>query len=128
MAAENTPEQLISHARDLVAEFQSVLMATSSVDGVPEVSYSPHVIIDGLLYVFLSDLSVHTGNLKANPRASLLFIEDEAGCGNLHARRRVTYRVSAEKLARDDPRFEPVLAAMQVSDHHCAHRCDAVTP
>lgn len=98
---------------DLLAGAQTVLMATSDSDGLPEISYSPFVISDGGLYVFISDLSVHTGNLKQNPRASLLFIEDEHQADNLHARRRATFAVTAQRRDRGHTEFAPVLAAMQ---------------
>ena len=83
---------LQSDIKTLVSSFKTVLMATSTEDGVPEISYSPYVICDGLLHVLLSDLSVHTGNLKSNPRASLLFIESEQDAEKLHARKRVTFK------------------------------------
>jgi len=88
-------------------------MATSSVDGEPEISYSPYVIVDGRLHVLLSDLSLHTGNLKANPRASLLFIENEQDAQQLHARRRVTYKAKVTRIERDTDDWRVVLDAMQ---------------
>jgi len=102
-------EQLLSDMAELSGRFQTVLMGTSSQDGDPEISYSPCVTVDGFLYVFVSELSVHTGNLRDNPRASLLFIENESGCQNLHARRRVTYRAGASLIPRDDPEWTGVL-------------------
>ncbi|MEM7258929.1 MAG: pyridoxamine 5'-phosphate oxidase family protein, partial [Pseudomonadota bacterium] len=79
----------------------------------PEVSYTPYVMAEGKLYVFVSELSVHTGNLKENPRASVLFIEDESQSQNLHARRRVTFPVSVALIGRDDPQWQLVLEQME---------------
>ncbi len=98
---------------ELLTGARTALMATSDNAGLPEISYSPFVIRNGSLYVFLSDLSLHTGNLKQNPRASLLFIEDEQQAENLHARRRATFAVAAELIARTDTDFAPVLAEME---------------
>ena len=104
---------LQSDIKTLVSSFKTVLMATSTEDGVPEISYSPYVICDGLLHVLLSDLSVHTGNLKSNPRASLLFIESEQDAEKLHARKRVTFKVSVEQIARDSDHWRRAFDAMQ---------------
>ena len=98
--------------RDLLGAARTVLMATSDNAGLPEISYSPFVVRDAHLYVFVSDLSVHTANLKQNPRASLLFIEDEQRAENLHARRRATFAVTAARVARTQAAFDPVLADM----------------
>lgn len=113
MSAENNHSDLLVDMRQLSAQFRTVLMSTSTPDGLPEISYSPYVVVDGILYVFLSDLSLHTGNLKSNPRASLLFIEDESSSENLHARRRVTYRADVSLIPRDDPDWGEVLGQME---------------
>lgn len=99
--------------RELLFQAQTVLMATSDADGLPEISYSPHVLHDGYLYVYLSDLSVHTGNLKVNPRVSLLFIEDEREAENLHARRRATFTATATIVDRDQSDYAQVLDRME---------------
>ena len=99
--------------KELVSQFKTVLMATSSLDGEPEVSYSPYVIVDGELHVFLSDLSMHTGNLKSNPRCSLLFIENEQDAEQLHARKRVTFRASAVLVDRSSDQFRMAMDSMQ---------------
>lgn len=113
MSSENTKNDLLRDVAELTGRFRTVLMATSSLDGEPEISYSPQVIVNGALYVFVSDLSLHTGNLKENPRASLLFIENEEDAENLHARRRVTYKASADLIAREDPQWATILDAME---------------
>ena len=111
MTESNTGLQ--SDINALMSNFKTVLMATGTKDGVPEISYSPYVICDGLLHVLLSDLSVHTGNLKSNPRASLLFIENEQDAEKLHARKRVTFKVSVEQVARDSDHWRRAVDAMQ---------------
>lgn len=112
MATENS-NKLHTDIKALCGQFKTVLMATSTLQGVPEISYSPYVIVDGCLYVFVSDLSLHTGNLKSNPRASLLFIENENDSDNLHARRRVTFPATATLVLRDDVAWEQVLGQME---------------
>lgn len=61
----------------------------------------------------MSDLAVHTGNLKSNPRASLLFIESEQDAEKLHARKRVTFSVTTELIDRKSDRFRSVMAVME---------------
>ncbi|OED37631.1 hypothetical protein AB833_22790 [Chromatiales bacterium (ex Bugula neritina AB1)] len=112
MSNDSKHSLLLADIRQLVATFRTVLMATATSDGDPEISYSPYAIHEGLLYVFVSDLSLHTGNLKDNPRASLLFIENESDCDNLHARRRSTFRCTATLIPREDPSWELVLDCM----------------
>lgn len=97
----------------LVASFKTVLMATSSPGAEPEISYSPYAIVDGRLHVFLSDLALHTANLKANPQASLLFIESEEAAEKLHARKRVTFAATAELVDRKSEHFRRVMDEMQ---------------
>ena len=108
-----TNEQLRKDIAELTGSFKTVLLGTCSRQGDPEISYSPCVIVDGFLHVFVSELSVHTGNLHDNPRASLLFIENESDCQNLHARRRVTYRAGASLIPRDDPEWASVLGKFE---------------
>jgi len=105
----NDREQLLKDIGRLTGSFQTVLLGTCSRDGDPEISYSPCVTVGRFLYVFVSELSVHTGNLHDNPRASLLFIENESDSRNLHARRRVTFRAGASSISRDDPEWTRVL-------------------
>jgi len=96
----------------LVDMFSTVLMATSSTEGDPEISYSPYAIVDGKLHVFVSDLALHTANLKSNPKASLLFIENENNAEKLHARKRVTFSAKADLVDRNSDHFRSVMQAM----------------
>ena len=106
-------KDLQADMKELVTQFKTVLMATSSQDAEPEVSYSPYAIVDGQLHVFVSDLSMHTGNLKSNPKCSLLFIESEQDAENLHARKRVTFRATAVLIDRQSDQFRAAMNAMQ---------------
>lgn len=106
-------QDLQQDIKDLISGFDTVLMATSNAEGEPEISYSPYGIVEGELHVFLSDLALHTGNLKANPRASLLFIENEQDAEQLHARKRVTFSATAELIDRKSDRFRAVMTVME---------------
>ncbi|MEM5474040.1 DUF2470 domain-containing protein [Hoeflea sp. AS60] len=64
--------------------------------------------IDGTPLILVSALSVHTGALAADPRASLLF--GEPGKGDPLAHPRITVRTRAERVARDDPSHDRLRA------------------
>lgn len=80
---EQVPEP--SHAertRTLVARASEGTLGTVSAraPGVPFVSLAPYAEEeDGSLVFLVSDLAVHTRNLNADPRASILIREPEAG-------------------------------------------------
>lgn len=57
--------------------------------------------IDGTPLILVSALSIHTGALTADSRASLLF--GEPGKGDPLAHPRITVRTRAERVAREDP-------------------------
>lgn len=70
-------DETLENARCFHRVYDSVLMATATEDGEPVASYAPYLEHGGDFYVYVSDLAAHTQNLKRNPRASLMFIEDE---------------------------------------------------
>ena len=90
-------------------DFATLLMATTSEQGEPNASYAAYVEKDGDYFVYVSELSIHTQNLLANGRASVLFIEDEAHAGHLFARKRLTYQCEAIEVVRDSALFADVL-------------------
>ena len=100
--------------RTLLSTRQSVELATVSADGIPCASYAPFVSGDPLrLYVFLSDLAPHTGNINQNPKVSAMIIEDEHNSPNLFARHRLILDCVAVKIARDDQDFSDWIAKYQ---------------
>lgn len=85
-------------------------MATVSNDARPEASYAPYIEdINGAFYVFISELSQHTSNLKESPTASVLFIEDEAQADHLFSRRRLTLRCDCTYVPLNNQRWPEVL-------------------
>lgn len=94
---------------------KTCLLATADADGEPDCSVAPFVLgADGALHTYISNLSHHTAKLRANPRASVLLIEDEAGANHLLARRRLTLRCAATFVARDaGPAFAEPMRALR---------------
>ncbi len=99
-------EQIALELRSFRDGFQTLQLATASADGRPEASYAPFVCRDGGFFVYVSELSRHTRNLAENPRASVMFIENEADAGHLFARRRLIYQCRCEEIDRGSDLFE----------------------
>ncbi|MDH2434934.1 pyridoxamine 5'-phosphate oxidase family protein [Pokkaliibacter sp. MBI-7] len=79
-----------------------LMMATQDQQGWPEVSYTPYVEDDeGFLYIYISELAAHTRNLLNASPLSVMFIEDESQAKVIHARERLSFRVSVTEVQRD---------------------------
>jgi putative heme iron utilization protein len=105
-----TTEPIVVEAGEFLAGFRSLLMATTSTDGVPDASYAPFVRIDdNAFYVNLSELSTHTGNLLATPRISILFLQAENDTKQLFARKRLSFDAEAQVVERDSSRWCQVM-------------------
>lgn len=99
--------------RQLIAAQQTLLLSTCSTD-LPDISYAPFVRDDqGYFYIFISELAKHTLHLLQNPKASILFIEPEAGCRNLFARARVVFNCRARTVSPGDPHHDRQLRALE---------------
>jgi putative heme iron utilization protein len=103
-------EPIVVEAGEFLAGSRSVLMATTSADGVPDASYAPFVRIDdNAFYVNLSELSTHTGNLLATPRVSIMLLQAENDTKQLFARKRLSFDAEAEVVERDSTRWCQVM-------------------
>lgn len=112
--AANSPstpdlQQVYAELQQFRTGFDSLLMATSNHAGEPDASYAAYIEEDGDFYCLLSELSIHTRNLRERPQVSVLFIENEASAGHLFARRRLTFACSVEEVARESARCEALL-------------------
>ena len=96
--------------RDFVSGFQSVVIGSIDENGFPFSSYAPYVYHDHRYYVFISDIARHARNLRRSGRASLFFIEDEAGADNLFARKRVSLQCETGIVAVESDEFAAVMA------------------
>lgn len=95
-------------------EFKTVVLGTTSADGVPDASVAPAVLRDdGAVYVYISGLAAHTRNLAATRRASLLLLEAESATAQLLARRRLTFPCTATAVPRANPEFDPIISAFR---------------
>lgn len=85
--------------------FQTLVMASISADGMPHASTAPYVRIGNDFYILISTVAQHGRNLLSSERVSLLFAEDEAGCIQPFARKRVNIDASVTEIGRDDASF-----------------------
>jgi hypothetical protein len=113
MNAELTDFHAVREDLELLrSDFSTLLIATTSQQGEPNASYAAYVERDGDYFVYVSELSIHTQNLLANGKASVLFIEDEANAGHLFARKRLTYQCDAFEVERDREVFDEVMGLL----------------
>ena len=98
----------------LVTSQQTLLLSTSSVNGVPDLSYAPYIRdINGYFYIFVSELATHTANLQHNPRASIMFIRSESDSKNLFARERAIFDCICWEVERNNLLYSNQLHTLQ---------------
>jgi putative heme iron utilization protein len=103
-------EKIKAQMEALVSSRESVLLASTSDEGVPHASYAPVVIgEDGKYYIHISEMAKHYHNLNANGRVSALMIEDEKDAANIFARKRLTLEGRAVKLDKKSSRWNEVM-------------------
>lgn len=93
----------------LFEQVKSAQLATINQQQQAESSYSPYVIDNQKLYLFISELASHTQNLKHNPQASLLIIEDENQAKNIFARKRLILNCQAQIIPQNNEKWQHVL-------------------
>lgn len=113
MADSDVNGEIQKKADLLCHGLETLLLATISDEGFPEISYASYVEDDNCFYIFISELASHTRNLLNNPIASVMFIEDEQKADNAFARKRLTYRCEANQISRDNDRFKAQLKKME---------------
>jgi len=112
---DNTPDlqQVLEEFRAFQQRFDSLLLASANLDGMPEASYAPALWCDDHYLILVSELAEHTRNLQQNPQLSALLIEDESQTRQLFARRRARLRLSVEEINANDERYESSLDQLQ---------------
>ena len=97
----------------LKASVGTVQLATLGDDGFPHSGYAPFVF-DGVdVIIFVSQLALHTRDLLANGKVSVMLIDDESKAREIFARTRVSYQCEAGVVAPDDKTYEALLDALQ---------------
>ncbi len=94
--------------------FDSVMLSTTSPEGIPDASYAPCILDgEGRCHVLISQLARHTKNLELHPIASLMWIEDKTSSRNPFARRRLVLQCNAENIERNSKVWIRILKQME---------------
>lgn len=90
-------------------DIKTVILSTVGSDGEPFASHSPFVRdVEGNFYVFISTSVQHSHNMYNTGKAHILFLEDESKTKHIYARRRLYFKVKAEKFDENDIRTEEI--------------------
>jgi len=89
--------------------FQTLMMASTTPEGVPHASTAPFVREGNRFYLLISTIAQHGRNLLSMERVSLLFAEDEQGCAQPFARKRVTLDATVSEIGRSTGTFETII-------------------
>ena len=94
--------EILKEKENLLSNAMSAIMATTDSKGLPNSSYAPIAIDDnGIIYIYISELSKHTSNINCNSSVSIMVIEDESICENIFARKRITIDGTGSIIERD---------------------------
>lgn len=95
-------------------QFGSIILSTVDAEGLPNASYTPFVMDEEKrIYIYVSGLATHTKNIYANPKVSVLFIEDESQTKQIFARRRLSFDCDPNLLTRDTPQWLEIVDKFQ---------------
>ncbi|MET3036169.1 pyridoxamine 5'-phosphate oxidase family protein [Chryseobacterium sp. NRRL B-14859] len=99
--------------KELIANTQSVILATVDAEGNPNSSYAPFIQIGNTFYILVSFMARHTKNLAEGRKASVMFIEDESATKQIYARERLTLEASTSQIERDSETWNNVVAKLK---------------
>ena len=86
----------------LIDKMQTLMLSTVDSQGNPNSSYAPSIVDEkNNFYIYISNLSKHSRNLKQTSKASIMIIEDEKDSENIFGRKRLTLDVNVENIKRD---------------------------
>ncbi len=98
-----TDDSMRNRLQRLVRQRRWAALATSDAGGMPMASMVGYVCGENaaVIYLHLSRLAAHTGNLLANGKAALVIGEDDDGSGDPQELERVTLQGRVTVVARD---------------------------
>ena len=98
---------------EYLENFQSLNISSLDENNIPFSSYAPFAKINHKYYVYLSAMAKHSQNLRANPKSSLFFIEDESECSNIFARKRVMIQCDCKTIQRKSEEENALLSKFE---------------
>lgn len=99
--------------RHLLNKVQSLQLATMDTEGQARVSYTPYLMQQGAFFIFVSELANHTRNMRENPSAELMVIEDEAESQNIFTRKRLILQCQCTFVGKNDSGRDALLQAFE---------------
>lgn len=105
MKNENMERRLKGEIMSFVESRKSLMLSSLDENQDPYASYAPFAVGDECLYVLLSEIAVHGINLQINPKAAALLVQDESESEEMFARVRIHYRLEAEHIPFDKPKW-----------------------
>ncbi len=97
----------------LLSSIKSLCLSTCNADGEPNIGYTPFVVNDTDLIVFVSQLARHTRDMLETRSVAVLIMADEQDSQQIFARTRLSYRCSATPIAADSPDYNDLLDRYQ---------------
>lgn len=89
--------------KEFMLSFNSVALATLNKNGEVACSYAPFVSTQWGNFIYISEVSEHFENIKANPdNIEIMFLEDESKAASVILRKRLRYRVRASFIERGE--------------------------
>ena len=106
---------------NFTTNFKSIILSTVDKEGIPNASYAPFVMDkDRAMYIYISSISKHYGNLEGSGKVSVLFIKSEQEAAHIFARERLTYDCTAQKIAKESDAHKKAIAQF---DDNLWQRC-----
>ncbi|WP_417348567.1 heme utilization protein HutZ [Ferrimonas sp.] len=106
-------ERLLPEIEEFKTKAQTLMLATLDREGVPNVSYAPFAQGAEGFYILISDMARHGMNLKVNKALSVMLVQDESEAKTVFARKRLTFDVQAQHVARESEGFAAGIAALE---------------
>ena len=104
--AEQAKKQLLEEAKTLI-------LAAANAAGQPCIGTAPFVRIEGIFYIFSSNLSEHIKAILQGLESQFMLLADEQDSQNIWARQRLSFHAKIEEVSRTDPAFDRVCAALR---------------
>ncbi len=114
MVSRMPSENLIEECRGLIGKCQSLMLATSGGD-TSHCSYVPFIWVDEHVYILVSALAEHTGNLKhaGQHKVGGMLIEDESASRQIFARRRLMFKSAVIEIMRDSDPWPDIMSGFK---------------
>jgi len=101
---------IVDDCSELIINCRSLMLATTS-DNSSHCSYVPFIWVNGKVYILVSALAEHTGNLKSANKNKIgcMLIEDESVSSQIFARRRLMFKSRIYQIERTSKRWPELI-------------------